>query len=89
MERGNIVKKCIGLKMPKGRTNCKTQLRFDSSGPYGVQIVAGVAGFNDAFNITIRACPGGVLPFGANWQSSGYLGVYIECLEDYKGADAA
>jgi len=64
---------------------------FQNSGAtnFGVIQTSYATGYNDAQNVTILPHGGGVTCFNSAWQTSGYLGVYIEVLEDYKGADAA
>ncbi len=56
---------------------------------YGVQPTSNnFPAYNDAQNITAMVGAQGATTFNGVWQTSGYLGCYIECLEDYKGADA-
>lgn len=76
----------------KGTNELSCFSRFDSgsaSANYGTLPIYYSPGHNDAQNVNVWTSANGVTCFNGTWETSGYLGVYIECLEDYKGADAA
>lgn len=52
---------------------------------YGALPTAGTTGYNDAQNITVATGIAGVADLNDTWQTSGYIGVYAEVLEDYVG----
>ena len=73
----------------RGTNELPCNSAFYSNTAYGVYPTSANTGYNDAQNITMATLPTGVTNFNGVWKTSGYIGVYIECLEDYKGADAA
>ena len=60
-----------------------------NSGWGGIWPFSDSATGNDDMKITayISTVYGGVTMYNSAWKSSGYIGCYVEVLEDYKGVD--
>lgn len=66
---------------------CPSAYAVYTVGFFGVNPYSQTTGYNEAQNITLQTTNAGVTSLNGTVKTSGYIGVYAEVMEDYKGVD--